>query len=274
MKSNALPLLAVACLALGAAGCQNTDPKEKRELRWDFSSESTRSYQFEQLSDNTTYLAMLDQTMGPMFDTTRYSVQAVGVLRVVSSGDGKADYRLEELQVNGEQLSPSGEVQDQFSESVETILLPGVGEDGKSEEADPFSRQLFEYLFTLPAEPMAVGDRESRELLVPMNTMGMIVNVGGRSELHFSQITQYEGQSCAQLDTELVLDQFEVPGEEDMGQYEVSRTGRATFFFDLKNREFVGGTVDLNSILVVDLGMEQGIMRNESTDRFELKLVP
>ncbi len=274
MKSIALRLLAVACTALGAAGCQGPDPDEKRELRWDFSTESQRSYHFEQVSDNTTYLAMLDPTMGPMFDTTRYSVTATGVLNVVSAGDGMADYLLEDLEVKGEQLSISGEVLDSFSESVETIALKGVGRDGKAEEGDPFSQQLFEYLFTLPREPMAVGDRESRDLLVPMNAMGMIVNVGGRSEMHFSQITRYEGKWCAQLDSELVLDQFELPEEEDPSQYEVSRQGRSTFYFDLKKQEFVGGTVTLNSTLMVDLGMEQGIMRNESSDSFELKFTP
>jgi len=272
---STIALVAWVSVLLSAAGCKNTPSFEGPQLmRWDFSEASTRSYVFEQRSESFSVMAMMmPDGGGPMADTSHYKTISTADLRVISTGGGTANMTLEGMLMRAYQYHPvTGVLMDSMTEEMDPLTVENLAETGKPDSADQQTQQLFDYLFPLPVDQLSVGETEERGLEVPFNTLGSVLPVGGTVKTTFTEITRHQNRTCARLDTQLLLDQVDLP--HDMpGEYLFKREGSSTFYFDLEKREFVSGEVSITSTVIMDAGIENGIFNIESSDTFTLQLV-
>ncbi|MBI1192174.1 MAG: hypothetical protein GC205_03220 [Bacteroidetes bacterium] len=270
---SALALVASLAFLFSVAGCKNNPKFEGPQLmRWDFAEASTRSYQFEQRSASYSVMAMMMPDGTPMADTSQYKTVSTADLRVISAGGGSANMTLEGMLMRAYQYDPqTGVLLDSMTEEMDPITVENLKETGKPDSTDEQNQQLFDYLFPLPVDQLSVGETEERGLEVPFNTLGSVLPVGGTVKTTFTEITQHQNRTCARLDTELLLDQVDLP--QDMpGEYLFKRSGTSTFYFDLEKREFVSGEVSITSTVIMDAGIENGIFNIESSDTFTLQL--
>ena len=262
-------------LAFGS-GCSNTKQYDEPQLlRWDFSQEADYNYSFYQTTESTTNTHLKYPNMeGFQDDQSHYRSVARGKLKISSKGDQTAAFSLNDLTMNAYQMDIStGMLMDSMVEELEPMVLNDIGENGKALMPDEMSQQFFDYLFPLPVGELTKGQSEEIDLNVPVNSIGYMMMVKGKSKMTFTDVVKHKGRTCAQLDVELLLDQLDSAQTEGT-DLEYFRYGKSTFYFDLEKRKFLSGKVQMTNNIDMDGGPDFGAMNLESVDEFTLELVP
>jgi hypothetical protein len=111
-------------------------------------------------------------------------------------------------------------------------------EDGTFSVVDTTQVLFYMTLFPLPGKSVRVGDSVSMTVRMPFNAMGSPLYIEGTSTVTLAGIVDRHGRICAQLNSELRLQDFKFPAEIE-GKYSGIVVGMGKAFFDLDKRQFV-----------------------------------
>lgn len=264
-----LPMLVITSIYR----CASPEQDGPQLLRWDFHNSDTRVYRFSQTTESSSSTNLpLQDSADLVEDRAIYRSVVNGDLVITSHGDGTAGFSLEDIAMNVFRIDElSGVVLDSMEEVVEPMVLENIGENGQALVSNELSSQFFDYLFPLPSDTLAPGESEEKELLVPVNSIGFMIMVGGKSTTTFKEVTRHKGRLCAVIELDLLLDQLDTTQTAGT-DLQYSRSGHSTFYFDLKEREFVSGNVRMINTLAMDGGPAFGNMNLRSEDAFYLEL--
>lgn len=235
------------------------DETTKEKLIWDFNSENTYVYSFEQQTNSINnwggFIEHID---------TSESI-ARGELKVKSKGNDKADFVLV-LRIED----------DAFKQEIppRTIVVPDMDAHGQMDAKRRNADVMFDLLFPLPSKDLEIGESEQLEMQLPFNLMGSPLYVKGYNRLEYIKDT---APNTALISSEFKIDNLDVP-EEIEGEFVCSFSGKAEFEFNYKEHYFAASTIDLHVRMSSDFVSEEAVretmnMDVESRSRYAIQLL-
>ena len=214
-----------------------TDPPEETpDFRWDFSRKLTHRYDYRQLMKSTSDMG------GGAGKGMDHTVAVEGDMLVKSQGDGTAKLVLQNLKMKLK-MSTGQDKEPQTREmQAPPIVVPKMKEDGSAEFGKNSTQSLLKVLFSLPPEPLEVGESVRAPMKMPFNAAGSPLLVKGHIDLKLARYVQIGGHKCAELRGRFDISKLDVP-EEMEGQYNVSLEGAGVYYFAAKDRKFVSAAV-------------------------------
>ena len=210
-------------------------PDEPPAFRWNF-------------ANNKTYAYLFQQRVVSCFDLgspspTKQSMSANAGLLLKAKGDNTADMFLKDMKAVMSMDFGSGEEKTMRSE-IPAVVVQGVKEDGGMEVGSTGTEMLLKLLFPLPPKPLKVGEFAEIPLAMPFNASGSVLQVKGAAKVTLTGYVTIEERLCARLETQIDISKMEVP-KEIKGSYACTTRGKSVFYFDIKERAFVSGTMAL-----------------------------
>jgi len=212
-------------------------PPEPLLLRWNFAEGSIYSFALRQTIDSKSKFSDDEEPEHP----TRMVVD--GRLEMKSQEDHTAKIVLSEVETAIERPGDDAE-STKLSHKSQPMVVQGLKEDGTMPSAGSQQDALFRLLFPLPDEPLAVGGSTTTPFQFPVNVFGSPLTAEGSIHLEFTSLVYVRGKTCAQIDFNVSVDDFELP-EEIQTTFEFDLSGAGRYFFDIEQRRLVEANVAL-----------------------------
>lgn len=208
-------------------------------FRWDFSEKKEVSYNFQQKTINQTLMNSFDPDEES--NVVKQNITGNGLLSYKSEGNKTARLVIENLVIK---TVTSAEFFENSPKTMEMesppLVIQGVKEDGNLLIPSSSQTLLLKLLFPLPERPIKVSETIKSETNLPFNAMGSALYVKGNSRLTLEKYVNINGVKCAKFVTDINISEIDMPPEME-GKYKALAKGKSVFYFDLKNRKFIGG---------------------------------
>jgi hypothetical protein len=110
---------------------------------------------------------------------------------------------------------------------------------------------MFKMLFPLPSEDLKEGEKDKVAMQMPFNANGSRLYAKGFNTLEFSGFEKICDRECVVLSGIIDISEMDVP-EELTGEYKNSTTGKATYYFDLEDKIYVGADINMTMDVLMD----------------------
>jgi len=217
-------------------------PEKPLAMSMDFSGNTDYVYDFSQNIEGAHWDGQSDLT-------TSQKISVKGDLLLKSQGDRTADLVFDAMTVDTT-LDFQGEKKT-MRQAVPGLELPGVGENGRIGDEAASRDLVFQIMFSLPDEPLELGQTFHREVTTPFSILGAALLVKGSMEITLSGFVLIDGALCARLEGDITLADIQVP-ENLQGIFSSSVKGRYLAFFDLEDRSFAEGRIALLMSMTAD----------------------
>lgn len=229
------PLESAFLADVNAANYEQLPPSEDALLlRWDFSGDTTHTYDFEQTVESAPKIGQNERDLH-----TR--VTSVGVLDVKPQGDGTARVVVRDLKMTMEGRGKDAQ-SEPVTHSAAPVVVQGMREDGSFGAGKADVDTLFRFVLPLPREALEIGGSATLPVTLPVSLMGSRLDARGSVSVTLSSLVYVRGHQCAQLDSVIEVRDVEVP-EEIAGKLSVAVSGRGRYFFDIDERRLLEAAV-------------------------------
>lgn len=272
MQKRTMRHLFITILILTAIGCNNSQTKSSEnsetKFQWDFSQPKKLVYSFSQETVNKD-----KSTKDSEFDESY--MEAKGDLNLNIKNDGTADLSLTGVKLKSVTTDFDGSPRDTTTRDMPPNVIQGMKTDGSF--GDSNTDIMFKILFPLPKTNLDKAESDKIPMQMPFNANGSRLFAKGFNTLTFEGIETLEGRECAVLKGDIDISKMDVP-EELSGEYDLSTTGTATYYFDLDNQIYVGADIKLVMKAMMDtetdkdddFGMYMNMI-NDNTFKIRLK---
>lgn len=206
-------------------------PEGKHAFRWDFSKKYKFVYNFEQTAKTTSSGRTQEQ-------------RGTGTLQVKARGDNTANLAITDMVVKPD---PGME--------VPPVVLQGMTEDSKIPGVTASTPGSIDMLFPLPAESLKVGESATIPSRMPVNASGVPVWARGTTKVTLKDYVTIESHVCAKFYIVVNISDLDVPKDSPF-KYEYLTKGSGVLYFDIEDRCFHSGEINMSMILSV--GTEPG----------------
>lgn len=240
-------LFGIVLLVLGICNseiiyAQQNPLNDEIEFQWDFSSKRNFIYSFSQTVEGT-------NKTGKNGVVSNYLLSGNGYLNVRVKENNLADLSLTNLVVEMIVLDENGVPEMISSDEMPATVIQDMKPNGKF--TYPNADIVYDILFPLPSINSKIGEITKIPMQVPFNASGSILVSKGNNELAFIGYETMEGRECAVLKGKVDVSNLEIP-EELKGDYKNALSGLATYYFDLKNRYYVGADIQMLMEIMMD----------------------
>lgn len=226
---------------LASCGNQN-DKSVQTEFTWDFSKQKKYIYSYSQIVSS-------DIQMEKNEGITNTKSIGNGDLNVRVKQNNLADISLTNLKMDMIRFDENGIANDTMSNTAPTMVIQNMKSNGTFDRDN--HNIIFDYMFALPTKNLIVGEKEKIPMKMPFNANGANLTVKGFNSLEFVGMENFEGKECAVLKGKIKVSDLEIPEELD-GTYKSSSIGNGTYYFDLKDRYFVGADIKVTMTIMMD----------------------
>jgi hypothetical protein len=223
-------------------------PSALKEYRWDFSSEATHTYSYEQDIEMD---ADFGDFGGGKTPASGQSITAKGSLLVKSKGNGTADIVLKDIKTKTEMNFGNGEEPKTMEQTSPPTVMQGMREDGSGSVGDSSQNAMLKLLFPLPTKPLKVGESVDIPASMPFNAMGSMLHVKGHVRVTLARYVTIGNGVYAQFNIKIDIAELDVP-EELEGEYECWVKGDGVYYFDVAQHRFASGTTAVLMRISVD----------------------
>ena len=266
MKKLLFGLTILLLTACGDKVSKNSNASGNAEFLWDFSKPQTYVYDYEQTVE-------MRSTMGRDEPEEKSKISAKGTLKIIVKDENQADISLSDMVINMILFDENGP-SDTVNNNAGDMVTPGMGPDGSFKDKN--SESMYSMLFPLPEKPIKPGETGERQMQMPFNAGNIMLTISGANKLTFKGYENFEGRNCAVLEGAIDVSKLELP-KDAIGNYKSTTTGTGTYYFDLKNKCYVGADVKMVSNVLmdtenfpdIDLGM---FMQMYSDSVFKIRL--
>ncbi len=222
-------------------------------FRWDFSNARVlHTYAYEQEVRGETDMGVSSSgKSGAM----KQNMSAKGVLLVKSQGDSTAELVPKDTKMSAK-MDFGKDDPKTMEQQMPPFVVQGMKEDGSGSFGNSSQDMFLKMLFPLPSKSLKVGESVDVPAQMPFNAMGSVLRVTGRSRITLTQYVRIGQRTCAQLDVDTDISTLKIPTELK-GEYECSSKGTSVFYFDVKDRSFVSGTIAFLIQFSIDAPMPQ-----------------
>ncbi len=264
-------LFGIFILFLASCGNEkssNTTDSINSKFIWDFSKTKKLIYSFSQTTNN-------ENKMTPDEPADKSHSTAVGNLKIRIKDNNLADLSLIDIEQNRISYDTDGNPQDTMNHKSPPTVIQDMKPDGSFSDSN--IEIMFKMLFPLPSKDLSKGEKDKIEMNMPFNVNGSRLTAKGFNTLEFSGFKTIKERECAVLVGSIDISDMEIP-EELNGEYKNSTKGKATYYFDLKDRIYVGSDIEMTFEAFIDT--KSGGLRNEgmywevkSQNIFKIRLV-
>jgi hypothetical protein len=223
-------------------------PSALKEYKWDFSSEATHTYSYEQDVEMDADFGDFDGGKTP---TSGQSMTSKGSLLVKSKGDGTADIVLKDIKAKTEMDFGKGEETKTMEQTLPPSVIQGMREDGSGSVGDSSQNTMLKLLFPLPTKPLKVGESVDIPTSMPFNARGSMLHVKGYMRVTLARYVTIGDGVYAQFNIKIDIAELDVP-EELEGEYECWIKGDGIYYFDVAQHRFASGTTAVLMRMSVD----------------------
>lgn len=198
--------------------------ENKQQFIWNFSKGTEFSFSYSHTATVTT-------KMNANEPADKLLITSDGVLNVIPKSNNIAELNLFLEKINMTKYDTRGIIEDKKSTDSVTY---GIIEDYKTNGtfSNPKQLDLFYLLFPLPSTTLKIGD-----------SVKSTTNFNSSNQLTFKGYEMFEGRKCAVLTGQLKMREQEIPDLlKDI--YNNTNEGFASYFFDLKERHYVGAYIE------------------------------
>ncbi|MCR9173452.1 MAG: hypothetical protein NXI10_13205 [bacterium] len=231
-----------------------SDGSNNKEFIWDFDQEKIFIYSY-------TQTVVANNLLSKNGSGSRAEMKAVGNVNVRVKSDKLADVSLTKMDVTMISFNDDGSPSDTTTDRMPNNVVQDMTPNGRFDS--PSVDFLFKVLFPLPNRDLKVGETDSIPMKVPFNANGSMLYSKGYNTLTFTGFETIQNRKCAVLEGVIDVSKMDIP-EELNGSYKNATTGRATYYFDLKDRCFVGADI----YLVMEMFMDSNTDEDEETGMF------
>jgi hypothetical protein len=258
-------LFGLILVILSSCGNQNSK-SEQTEFTWDFSKQKKYIYSYSQT-------VMSENKMDKDQPANKANIIGNGNLNVRVKENNLADLSLTNLKMDMIMLDENGIAKDTISNSASTSVIQDMKPNGTFGTNN--HNIIFDLIFPLPSKNLKIGEKDKIPMQMPFNANGSSLLIKGFNTLEFIGIESFDGKECAVLKGEIDISNLEIPEELD-GIYKGSSLGNGTYYFDLKNRSFVGADIQMTMIIMMDTETDKtdmGMYGNmKSENEFKIRL--
>lgn len=266
--------LLITILVLTGIGCNNnqteTSDQTETKFKWDLSQPKKIVYSFLQESVNKD-----KSSKDREFDESY--MEAKGDLNVRVKEDETADLSLTDVKMKIVTTDFDGNPRDTTSREMPRKVIQGMKTDGSF--GDSNTDIMFKILLPLPKTNLDKGESDKIPMQMPFNANGSRLFAKGFNTLTYEGTETLEGRECAVLKGDIDISKMDVP-EELSGEYDLSTTGTATYYFDIENQIYVGADIklvmkammDTETVKDDDFGMYMNMI-NDNTFNIRLKRI-
>ena len=228
------------------AGCCNSNTGvadlESVDLKWDFSQKKRFVYSFSQTIDNS-YIQTKNGAVEDSYTT------ATGNLNIEVTENNLANLSLTNIIMTVVIFNENGLPIDTMSSEMPTTTVEDMGTDGSFSSED--INVLFAVLLPLPKNEIELNKSEELPLEVPFNAGGSLIVSKGFNTLTYTGIETFLNRKCAVITGEIQVSDMEME-RELMGKYKNINSGKATYYFDIENKCYVGADVQFAMEMLMD----------------------
>ncbi len=206
---------------------------EAPKIEWKFSDKDELVYSYAQNSTAT-------QSIGEQKKVNEYLLQADLVLMIQENGNADLELR----NVTSSMWFP-GTTDTVKNLANDNVIAKGLQINGKPENPSDRGSDLFEFLFVIPDSLLQAGESIIRPTKFPFNATDGIYFVHGQQKITLKEYKEIDGQKFAVIQTEITANDLKVPNELKK-QYACDVKGSTEFTFNLDERYFTKGIIDLN----------------------------
>lgn len=236
-------------LILIIAGCgqqnANNDTKGSK-FTWDFSKPKKLIYSYSQTVNN-------ENKMRRDEPTDKTYMTAIGNLNIKIKENNLADLSLTNIEMKSVDSDFEGNPRDTMTQKMPPQVLQDMKPDGSFSDSN--IDIMFKMLFPLPSKDLKEGENEKVAMQMPFNANGSRLIAKGFNTLKFSGFETIQDRECAVLIGAIDISDMKIP-EELKGEYKNSTIGKATYYFDLKDRIYVGADIDMTMEAFMDTESE------------------
>lgn len=229
---------------LCAISCGNQDnTTEQIEFSWDFSKQKKYNYAYAQevVSKNQS---------NKNRPSDQSNISGKGNININVKENNVADVSLADLKMEIIIFDENGKVRDTIENNAPTSVVQDMKPNGRF--ADNNHNMLFDLLFPLPSKKLKVGETEKIPMQIPFNASGTRLFIKGFNTLEFSAVETVDGKKCAVLKGDIAIANLTIP-EGIEGTYKGSGIGKATYYFDIKERYFLSSEIQLSMHMMMDV---------------------
>jgi len=218
------------------AGCGKENKKsDSNEFVLDFNSQKKFIYTYSQTSTSET-----QWKKNEAFQKTKSD--ANGQLNIRIKENNLADLSVTNLKTNLITLDDKGVAVDTMSNTTQAMVIQNMNQKGGFENYD--HNIMFDLIFPLPTKNLKIGETDKIPMQIPFNVNGSKLYIKGFNEIKYSGTKVLNGTECAVLNGTIDISELEIP-EELESLYESKTTGNGTYYFNLKDKYFVGADINI-----------------------------
>lgn len=257
-------------LILIIAGCgQQNSSNDSKDLKfsWDFSKPQKLIYSYSQTVNN-------ENKMRRDEPTDKTYMTAIGNLNIKIKENNLADLSLTNIEMKSVDSDFDGNPRDTMTQKMPPQVLQDMKPDGSFSDSN--IDIMFKMLFPLPSKDLKEGEKDKVAMQMPFNANGSRLYAKGFNTLEFSGYEKIKDRDCVVLTGVIDISKMDVP-EELIGEYKNSTTGKATYYFDLKDRIYIGADIDMTMDVLMDTESEDKnqhgmYMAMKSQNTFKIRL--
>lgn len=231
-------------LIIASCGQQNTnsDSSKDSKFTWNFSKPKKLVYSYSQTVNNENKMSRNE-----LADVSKMT--AIGNLNIKIKENNLADLSLTDMEMNSVDFDSEGNPRDTMIQKAPPQVMQDMKPDGSFSSSD--IDIMFKLLFPLPSKDLNNGETDKVEMQMPFNANGSRLIAKGYNTLKFSGFETIQNRKCAVLIGTIDISDMKVP-EELAGEYKNATKGKATYYFDLQDKLYVGADIDMTMEAFMD----------------------
>lgn len=256
-------------LLIASCGQQNTNSETSNNSKftWDFTKQRNLIYSYYQIVNN-------ENKMSRNEPANISKMTALGNLKIKIKDTNLADLSLIDIEMNSVDFDSDGNPRDTMTHKAPLQVMQDMKPDGSFSDSN--IDIMFKLLFPLPSKDLNKGESDIVEMQMPFNANGTRLIAKGFNTLEFSGFETIQERKCAVLNGVIDISDMKVP-EELTGEFKNSTTGKATYYFDLEDKIYVGADIDMTMEAFMDTESEDESIRGmywemKSQNIFKIRL--
>lgn len=234
-------------LIIVGCGQQNANNDTKgSKFTWDFSKPQKLIYSYSQTVKHENKMR-LDEPSDKTYMT------AIGNLNIKVKENNLADLSLTNIEMKSVDFDFEGNPRDTMKQKIPPQVLQEMKPDGSFSDSN--IDIMFKMLFPLPSKDLKEGEKDKVSIQMPFNANGSRLIAKGFITLKFSGFETIQNRKCAVLIGKIDISDMTIP-KELTGEYKNSTIGEAIYYFDLKDRIYVGANIDMTMEAFMDTESE------------------
>jgi hypothetical protein len=230
----------------------------KEHFEWDFNSNKDYVYSFTQISHRK-------RKTNKLQETDKVFIKKSGKIIISGKTENIADLSFLDVIIKAKYEGSK----DTINQVQINSLIQGL--DSKSHfSATTGISDFLRVLIPLPKNDLEVQNEEKEGLYYPLHLNESILNSKGFNTLLFSEYKEVNGRKCAVLNGDINVSKLKLP-DYIKGDYQLSKKGKGTYYFDIDEGCYVKAVVKIKSISLID--NESTYSNFEHEDEFEINLI-